>query len=218
MTTQQFSHLLVRVRSLSFQFAITNILENPTRFSKESKFLQRDFRDLDHLERNFSGRASQLTFADVSTSCDDCDPFDLAAFPDQIEVVWDDFSFLVSAASLLASTGPTRGIDPVIDEAIGLLQTQSVNVRNRFEDLQAAGANIDESVYEPLAAEAALAASVFWKRLHLGEDSITFDELQVYKSRRRDTISAPVEYFLGDLKGLRDYLLELLRVDPALFA
>lgn len=219
MTTKEFNRLASRVRYLLFQYAVRYVLENRSRRPAAIKFLERNYLDLDHLEHNFSGSHQSPTFRDLSVICDQCNPLDLIAFPDQIDLVWGAFDSLVSAADLMNSSLPLIGINPIIQkEAIGLLKTQSVNVSNRFEDLQAVGAGIDESVYHPLAKEASLAADVLWRRLYVGEDSISSDELQYYKARRQDTIFAPAEYFLEDLERLCNYLLKLLRANPVLTA
>lgn len=218
MTTHEFKRLSAHVRSLLLQYAVTRKFKDGSSRSSALKSLGKNFSKLDHLERNFSSITLSPTFAGISICCAACDPLDLTTFPAKIALVWEQFEILVPAPPLLASSSTSRSLAPITDETIGFLQTQSVNVSNRFKALKAKGADIDDLVYEPLAKEASLAASVLLKRLKDEEVSIKYNERELYKGYRLDTISAPAKFFLEDLEKLRDYLLKLLRAAPVLIA
>ncbi|MTB51153.1 hypothetical protein [Lewinella sp. W8] len=216
MTRKEFQTLVSRLRGIYFRHHLRSLQQGEAQRATILKRLALKLKLLERLEAEFVAGTSGPELDKVVVICNDCDPEDLVGFPDKSAILVQQFTLIVPTVSernlSTVESSESRDLDPIVDEAIGLLQTQSALIENRYEDLVDDGADIDEDEYRPLAEETSLAAGTYRSRLSQGEDSITFDELQEYKERRRNVLSASEDLFISDLERLKEYLLELLKI------
>lgn len=218
MSQTLFERLLRRVRGLHIQQHFLRADAPDFDRSTSLATLDQELKSLDRLKAGFTPNLDEAALITVAEHCDACDPNDPAVFSDGVKLVREELLLLIpiEAAEEEEATEPETidaGVDPVIDRMVGLLQTQTANIENRYEDLNEEGANLDEGTYRPLATNLSILASVLRKRLESGTATVTFAQLQRYRSRRSDATGAPAHLFFQDLVRLRDYLLKLLEAD-----
>lgn len=215
MTRQEFGDLLAGVRRLYFQHHLASLQKGVAQRPTVLRRFVLKLRYLDEVASDFRDGTSGAALETVKSISENADPQHLEDFAEKSDAIVEQLGVVVPSVSEADFAGATKSspaLDPVTDEAIGLLQTQTASIDNRYEDLRYEGADVDEEDYRVLAVATSMAASTYRARLSEGDDTIDFAELQKYKSRRSDVLSSPADLFLTDLERLRDYLLEQLKV------
>jgi hypothetical protein len=215
MTQQEFGKLIASLRELYFKHCLVSLEAEAAQRATLLRRFVRKLQYLDEVEGSFRAGTTGAALNQVKSLKDAADPENLEGFDAQSDALVKQLELVVPSVSEADFAGATKNsppLDPVTDEAIGLLQTQTASINNRYEDLTDDGADIDGDAYQALATATSLAASTYRARLSEGDDTINFAELQKYKRKRSDVLSSPGKLFLEDLELLRDYLLELLKV------
>lgn len=145
----------------------------------------------------------------ATRSMGDSDPFGAGEDVEDAEEAAEEEEDEVTAAE--AATLP-----PLVREILGLLQTQSALVSNRFEELLKQGASLSRPEFLKRFNPLSFLTSCYQKALRNQTATVTSAELDEYKQLRDFAITAEEATFFDDLVTLHDFIADRIGADHAL--